>query len=71
MQLAGGELSLTYQKDVLRGGITWQVEVSTDLQTWTPVPDVLVDSVGYLQTRKATVPMGSDERKFVRLAIGP
>jgi hypothetical protein len=50
-------------------GITYQVQVSTDLITWNPVPDVLVSTQNFIEVRKASVPTSPNGRQFMRIAI--
>jgi len=51
-------LSYQYQRDISRTGITYALEVSTNLINWSPFSgqDVLVNQAGTLMTRKAYLP---------------
>ncbi|MDE0594093.1 MAG: lamin tail domain-containing protein [Roseibacillus sp.] len=65
----GGSLSISYNRNNLLSGITYQVQVSTDLITWNPVPDVLVSTQNFIEVRKASVPTSPNGRQFMRIAI--
>lgn len=51
-------LSYQYQRDISRTGITYSLEVSTDLINWSPFSgqDVLINQAGTVMTRKAYLP---------------
>jgi len=61
-------LSLTYRKDTSKPDIAFQVEVSSDLNTWAPVGDSLIGNDGAIEIRRASVPLDG-ARKFLRLRI--
>jgi hypothetical protein len=65
----GGSLTLSYNRHNLLSGITCQVQVSTDLIIWNPVPDVLVSTQNFIEIRRASVPMSPNGSQFMRLAI--
>ena len=65
----GGQISLTYTKNLLLSGITYTVEWSTNLLDWMPAADVLVSSANLAEVRKASVPIGANTRIFMRLRI--
>lgn len=68
----GDRLTLRYQKDTNKPDVTYRVETSSDLTNWTTPPDLteIVESGnGTLQTIKAAVPVGINERKFIRLKV--
>jgi hypothetical protein len=65
----GDDVTLSYTKHLLRTGITYRVEMSTDLSHWTTVPDELVSTTNYTETRKAKVPTNGEPRIFLRLAV--
>ena len=67
--LENGAFTLRYSMDTLLSDITYQVQVSTDLETWDPVVDELESVTNYHQTRRAGVPSGSHPLLFLRLAI--
>ena len=62
------DLTLTYQKDISKPDISYQVEVSDNLVAWPPAGDVLVLTNGTIETRQANVPV-SGGRRFLRLKI--
>ena len=64
----GTNLTYAYPKDTSKADIIYLVEVSTDLNTWTPLADVLVETNGNIETRKASVPL-SGIRQYLRLKV--
>ncbi len=64
-------LSLLYQKDLSKTDLTYTIETSPDLSSWTPTgaTESIQSSSGYLRTIKASIPKGSDTKKFARLKI--
>lgn len=71
ISVSGGNLSLTYPKDPSKKDITYRVEASTDLKVWTTVGinDLLVSTLAGIETRQASVAMGVDAKKFLRLVV--
>jgi hypothetical protein len=65
---SGGSLTLTYTVDLTKTDITWLLEVSPDLVTWSAAPTSLISQSGTLQTWTASVPAIPD-RRFLRLRI--
>jgi hypothetical protein len=68
---AGSTVSLTYNKLKAATDVTYVVEQSTDLLTWTtasPSNQILSDN-GVIQRILATVSYGSNSRFFLRLKI--
>ena len=65
----GGDLTLSYNKNTLLGDVTYQVEYSVDLQTWSPLADVLVSSANSIEVRKARITMVPNTRIFLRIRI--
>ena len=61
-------LSLTYRKDPSKPDIGWQVEVSSNLNTWDQVGDSLIGNDGTIEIRRASVPTDGS-RKFLRLKV--
>jgi lysophospholipase L1-like esterase len=61
--------TFTYQKKVSANDITFQVEESTDLITFTPVPDSLVSTVNDLEIRESMIVVGEDAPRFLRLKV--
>ena len=66
--IENGNLSYTYPKDVSKTDITYQIEISTDLDSWTPIADALVETNGSIETRNISIPLNG-ERVFVRLKV--
>ena len=64
----GANLTYTYPKDTSKADITYQVEVSTDLQGWTPIADTPVSANGDIEMRKASVPLDG-VRQYLRLRV--
>jgi|GEM_PF-6935517 len=64
-------MSLLYQKDLSKTDLTYAIETSPDLSTWTATgaTEFLQSSSGYVRTIKATIPKGTDTKKFARLKI--
>ena len=63
-----GQLSLVYLRPVDRDDIDYQVRVSVDLEDWFPVEDEDDGQEGSRQRRKATVPVGQENR-FLELHV--
>jgi len=62
--------TLSYTKHLLRDGISYRVETSTDLVTWSTVAnDTVISSINYTERRKAMVPLGSNPHLFMRLVV--
>jgi len=64
----GNNLTYTYPKDTSKADITYEVEVSTDLDLWVPLADTLVSTAGNIETRRATIALNG-MRQFVRLKV--
>lgn len=60
-------LSLTFSKNPEYTNLEYRVEVSSNMQQWMPVPDILISTNGGIETRQASVPR--TERRFLRLVI--
>ena len=69
--IVGGEIEVRYSRHSERGGVILRLESSRDLITWQVVPDSPESVAGAIETRKATVPLGADERLFFRLVASP
>ena len=69
--LEGSNLTLLYQKDTTKVDLTYTVETSNDLATWntTGLSETLQSTNGAIETRKASVLMGTDPKKFIRLKV--
>ena len=69
--LEGSNLTLLYQKDTTKADLTYTVEASTDLANWDPasVSEILQSTSGAIETRKASVLMGTAPKKFIRLKV--
>ena len=64
----GDQLTYSYPRDTSKTDISYQVEASSDLKTWTPVSDTLVGQSGNIETRKASLPL-TEGRRYLRLKI--
>lgn len=64
-------MSLLYQKDLSKTDLTYSIETSPDLATWSAsgAAESIQSSSGYVRTIKATILKGSDAKKFARLKI--
>jgi hypothetical protein len=70
LAIEGDDLTLSYTKQLLRSGIAYRVEMSTDMENWTTVADdAPVSTNNFTELRKARVPIGSNPRMFLRLAV--
>lgn len=70
-ELIGGvpSLTLTFTRDPIRTDITYHTQVSTDLATWTDIPDVQTGTIGALQIRKASVPLANGPKEFLHIKV--
>ena len=64
----GGNLTLTFTRNLLLSGVTSVVQSSPDLENWTDVPDSLVSSSNFNEVRKASVTMVPKDL-YLRLKI--
>jgi len=67
--LEGANATLSFTRDQLRAGATIRVEQSSKLVTWTNAPTSVESMAGYLETRKASVPLSPGERLFLRIVV--
>ena len=65
----GGNLTLTFTRNLLLSGVTSVVQSSPDLENWTDVPDSLVSSSNFNEVRKASVTMVPNQDRYLRLKI--
>ncbi len=61
-------LTLTYTRPQRVPGVTYTVETSDDLATWTPVADESVSSTATTETRRASI-TSPDSPRFLRLTV--
>ncbi len=61
--------TFTYYKDLTREGISYQVELSDDVNSWVPVDDVLVASENGVETRRVFVFSAGQRERWVRLRV--
>jgi hypothetical protein len=66
-----GALTLRFLKHTGKTDLTYAVETSSDLATWntSEATTSILSSSGSVLTMKATVPTGSDTKKFARLKV--
>jgi len=71
VEVSGSDVSLIYTKEVTATDLTYAIEQSTDLASWSPASpvNVIVGTVGTIQTIKAKVPRGTESRLFLRLRV--
>ena len=62
------DVVIRFMRDTERTGVTLWVEKSTDLVTWTTVPDVVESVQGAIETRIVRLSSSDEERLFLRLA---
>jgi hypothetical protein len=65
----GDSLTISYNRNNLLSGINYEVQISIDLITWFPLPDVLVSTQNFIEVRRASVTMAPNVRLFLRVAI--
>jgi hypothetical protein len=65
---SGPNVTFTYTKDTSKTDLTYQVQFSTDLGTWTNVTSVRSGPAGTIETWVATVPQDTAQ-KFLRLQV--
>ena len=71
MALAVGEITLTYRKNLFASELTYLVQKSSDVATWspaTPTEEILSDD-GNVQVIRASVPVSAAPAKFLRIHI--
>ena len=71
METSGSNLSLIYTKRTTATDVTYAIEQSTDLVSWSPAVAVstVVNSAGTIQTVEAKVARGAETRLFLRLRV--
>lgn len=69
--LNGNNFTLSYRKDPSKTDLTYRVEWSTDLKTWSTVgvTDQVVSSKEGVETHEASVATQNDTKKFLRLVV--
>ena len=69
--VAGNNLTLLYQKDTTKTDLTYTVETSTDLTTWstTNVTETEQSINGAIANMIDSVPMGANKKIFIRLKV--
>jgi hypothetical protein len=76
--IQGGHLTLDYQVDTSKTDVTVTAQTSTNLVDWFPpgaegAPsgwnDQLIATAGTIQTRRARIPLGNNETRFLRLGV--
>lgn len=67
----GGNLTLTYRKNLAATDVTYVVEESTTMGTWTTaaVSEEIVSDDGFTRVIKASVAKGAAPAKFLRLSV--
>jgi len=66
LDVQGGVATFTFVQDTTLTGISCEVQVSSDLDEWDPLADVVIDSSGSLDTRQAST---TNLRLFFRLTV--
>lgn len=65
-----GSLTLTYEKDLSKTDVNYRVQASADLTNWVDVvDDVLLEAGGELETRRASVAVVGEARRYLRLEV--
>lgn len=71
--LSGSELRLTYRRSKGLSGVSGAAEWSTTLSggSWSTagITDTSIQDNGLYETRRATIPLGTDSKKFLRLRV--
>ena len=65
----GNEITVEFEKNLLRQGFTVEVQTSPDLVVWSGVPDTLESTTDYVEVRKATISTTGSDRLFVRFFV--
>ncbi len=70
-EMQGNTLTFLYQKDLRKSDITYSVETSSNLIDWDPneATEFVENTVGNIQTIKASITTGGNPPKFARLKI--
>ena len=71
IQVQGGNLTMTFQKDLTKTDLTYAPQFTTDLvsPTTTGITQTVTATNGNIQTIVASVAVGSDTKKFMQLQI--
>jgi hypothetical protein len=70
LQQMGGSCALVFQRPANRPDVTYSVEVSTDLKTWTSSGVTLSQiTSGDPQTWQGSYPVGQGQQLFFRLRV--
>ncbi|MEI6035476.1 MAG: hypothetical protein WCS65_14500, partial [Verrucomicrobiae bacterium] len=66
----GGNVTFTYEVDTAKSDITCTPESSTDLVSWSPADTrAKLSASGTLETWKASIALGANNRAFFRLKV--
>ena len=66
--VVGDQLTFTYPKDTSKPELSYVVEASSDLISWTPIPDILISTNGDIELRQAAIPLG-EPQQFLHLKV--
>ncbi|MBI2949465.1 MAG: DUF1501 domain-containing protein [Verrucomicrobia bacterium] len=69
-EVNGNSCSLVFVRPVDRPDVRYEVRLSSDLKTWTAVPDVSDGTADGMERRRATVARDSLPAQFLQLMIG-
>lgn len=70
-EVSGDSISLVYVRPLERPDVRYEVRVSSDLKSWTPVQDASDGTADGMERRRATVPKAGLVAQFFQLRISP
>ena len=69
--VANGRFALVYVRPLDRADVQYEVRVSTDLKSWSVIPDVSEGTSDGLDRRRATAPASGASAQFLHLVVRP
>lgn len=71
IETTNGQIALVYLRPTDRTDVRYRVQASTDLRTWTDVPDSVVGTSSGYEQRRAVVATPNPKAHFLQLTVEP
>jgi hypothetical protein len=69
LTFSGNFATLTFPKNILLQGLTYTVQSSPDLVTWSNLTDTLQSTANYIEIRSASAPVTANPNLYLRMRI--